>query len=128
MSNANLFRELQRWVAEDYPGLAPVEVIVVLSSGQRARLPVPPAVPAVAAPKAAEPFVPNVIQRAVLDALDGKAMTSTKLGDLVGDKRRLFKKPGGLEELRAEGLVEHHSRLGYYRPDSPPPELEEEEG
>ena len=41
----------------------------------------------------------------------------------VRDRRRLFK-PGGISELKENGFVENHPRIGYYRPDAPPPELE----
>jgi hypothetical protein len=41
----------------------------------------------------------------------------------------MYRRPGGLHELRDEGLIDHHPKLGYYRPDAPPPQLiAEEEG
>jgi len=67
-------------------------------------------------------FVPTPFQKAILDALDGKAMKTDQLGHAVKDRRRLFKE-NGLAELMDLGLVSNHSRLGYYRPDSPPEEL-----
>lgn len=69
------------------------------------------------------PFVPTAYQRALLRVLAGTALRTDALaGASGGDRRRLFR-PGGLTELRARGLVGHHDRLGYYRPDDPPPEL-----
>jgi hypothetical protein len=75
------------------------------------------ATPAPARP--ARPFVPNPFQHRILEALDGRALRTDALGDAVDDRRRLFR-PGGLKELQAEGLVNHHDRLGYYRPGAPP--------
>ena len=67
-------------------------------------------------------FLPTPFQQAILDALEGKAMRTDALGAAVGDRSRLFR-PGGLKELRERGLVDHHERRGFYRPDSPPEEL-----
>lgn len=69
-----------------------------------------------------EPFVLTVFQRAILEALEGRALRTRALGAAVGDESRLYK-PGGLKELREHGLVKHHSRLGFYRVDAPPEEL-----
>jgi hypothetical protein len=71
----------------------------------------------------ASAFTPTPFQEAILEALDGKAMRTQQLGAAVGDKSRLYK-PGGLKELRDHGLVDHNDRLGHFRPDAPPPELE----
>lgn len=68
-------------------------------------------------------FIPNGFQQGVLRSLEGVALRSDPLGRAVGDRRRLFRDPGGLPELVEHGLVEHHPRLGYYRPDAPPPEM-----
>ena len=67
-------------------------------------------------------FVPSPFQEAILEALDGKALKTQALGAAAGDKSRLYK-PHGLQELRDRGMVEHHDRLGFWRPDAPPPEL-----
>lgn len=64
-------------------------------------------------------FVPNAFQKAILKALDHQALRTSSLGQRVGDERRLFRK-NGLTELIEEGMVAHHKRIGYYRPDSPP--------
>lgn len=63
-------------------------------------------------------------QRGILQALQGRALRTDALAAEVGDRSRLFR-PGGLAELRDRGLVDHHPRLGYYRPDALPPELTE---
>ena len=79
-------------------------------------------------PAAAEPikFVPNAFQRGILEALKGKALRTDELARRVGDRRRLFRPTGGLSELQDEGLVKHTRRVGYYRPDEPPPEVSDE--
>lgn len=71
----------------------------------------------------AEPFVPTPTQRAVLDALDGRALRQTRLEEVTRVDRAMLHRPTGLKGLRAAGLVAHHPRLGYYRPDCPPPDL-----
>jgi hypothetical protein len=43
------------------------------------------------------------------------------------DQPKLYK-PGGIKELRELGKVKLHRRLGYYRPNAPPPELQERTG
>ena len=69
-------------------------------------------------------FIPNSLQQAVLDALDGKGLrTDALLNKIDSSRRQLFKVPGGLPELQEEGLVDHHRRVGFYRPDAPPPEV-----
>lgn len=70
----------------------------------------------------ASPFVPNAFQQAILEALEGRALRTRALGDAVGDCSRLYK-PGGLAELRAQKLVAHHERLGFYSTLAPPPQL-----
>ena len=69
-----------------------------------------------------EPFIPNGFQEGILAVLNGKALRTDLLGVAVGDRRRLYR-PGGLKELRENGRVGLHSRIGHYRPDAPPPEL-----
>ncbi len=118
----DLFRALNKWLALNYPERGAVELSVKLDNGKKVKLPVD-------LPKKAEesddlPFVPNAFQTAILEALDGKALRTDPLGAAVGDRGRLFKKPGGIQELKDNGLVDNHPRVGYYRPDSPPPDLE----
>lgn len=69
-------------------------------------------------------FVATPFQRAILKALAGKAMRTDDLAAKVGDRRRLFRDPGGLPELQEHDKVRHHPRLGFYRPDDPPAELQ----
>ncbi len=69
-------------------------------------------------------FVPNCIQEAILAALNGKALRSDALAHKAGySKGNIYREPGGLPELQRRGLVSHHKRLGYFRPDALPPEL-----
>lgn len=70
-------------------------------------------------------FVPTPFQKGILKALDGKALRTEALADAVGNRSRLFRHPGGLKELRERGLVSHHQRLGYYRADALPPEMDD---
>ena len=66
-------------------------------------------------------FIPNPLQEAILAALRGKAMrTDALINKTDSSRRQIFKNPGGIPELQEEGLVAHHPRVGYYRPDDPP--------
>lgn len=69
---------------------------------------------------AATAFVPTPFQQDILDALEGKGLRTDALAAKVGDRSRLFR-PEGLPELRQHGRVDHHPRVGYFRPDAPPP-------
>ena len=69
-------------------------------------------------------FVPSLLQKAILKALDGKALPTKALAIACKcDEPELFK-PGGIKELMAPevNLVAHKETVGYYRPDAPPPE------
>ena len=69
-------------------------------------------------------FIPTQLQEDVLTALDGRALRTDALAHRChGNRRSLFRDPGGLHELRRQGLVDHHHRIGYYRADALPPEL-----
>lgn len=74
-------------------------------------------------------FVRTPIHDAILDALNGRALNADELAAASHILRRnLFDRgprTGPLTELRSNGLVDHHRRLGYFRPDSLPPELRE---
>lgn len=72
-------------------------------------------------------FVPTPFQKGILQALEGQALRTDDLAHKVGSRRKLFTHPGGLRELREWEIVGHHKRLGYYRLDSPPQVLKEEE-
>jgi hypothetical protein len=76
-----------------------------------------------------EPFVPSPLQRAILDALDGKSLTADELqSTLRVDRSRLYYAgrrggKGGLMELVAHGLIlsgRGRGIRGYFRPDKPP--------
>jgi len=71
-----------------------------------------------------ELFVPTPLQTGILEKLDGKAMRTRALAKCLGmDQPKLYKR-GGIKELKEEGRVKLHSRIGYYRPDAPPPQLQ----
>lgn len=70
-----------------------------------------------------EVFVPSPVQEAILEALEGKALRQSELEKATGYDRRQLHRKSGREELIDLDKVQHHSRLGYYRPDQPPPEL-----
>ncbi len=67
------------------------------------------------------PFVPTPLQHAILKALQHQALKKDPLAAKVcaGDASRLYK-PGGIKELRDEGMVDHKHGVGFYRPDAPP--------
>lgn len=68
-------------------------------------------------------FVPTPFQADVLSALKNRSMRTDALAHKLDCGRsRLFADPGGLPELQEQGLVAHHKRIGYYRPDAPPPD------
>lgn len=122
---------VRAYILSRLPGEVPEELVVKLASGRRFTSPVP--APGVELPQRrselgsgrepAEPFIPTPYQQAILEALEGKALRTDGLANLVGDRSRLFRHPGGLKELQEQGLVAHHKRLGFYRPDVPPEEL-----
>lgn len=70
---------------------------------------------------AKDPIVLTPIQKAILKALDGRAMTKQQLANAVcdGEGTRLYR-PGALPELRDRQLVQHKRQVGYFRPDAPP--------
>ncbi len=113
----------------EHPGVEPEEMLVYCRGRKRpiclyVKGPVEPPLVATSAPQMTPPaFVQTAYQDAIMDALDGVALRTDPLGAAVGDRSRLFK-PGGLSELRKAGRVAHHPRLGFYRPDRLPPELE----
>jgi hypothetical protein len=69
-----------------------------------------------------KPFLPTDRQKRILDILDGKTKKLAQLADTL--KVRPSTLSGrDLKELRDQELVRHDKRIGYYRPDAPPPEL-----
>lgn len=73
-----------------------------------------------------EAFIAGTEQLRILAALDGIALRTDALAEIAKvDRRKLFNRgstKGLLMELIDQDLVRHHTRLGYYRPDAPPPE------
>lgn len=122
----DLAEAVRHWVADNLPGRTPLRIqIFTVEDGQEPiSLPIPAAIKHVDDSESV--FVPNAFQQAILDALEGKAMRTDALAAKVGDRSRLFSKPrGGLPELKDQGLVGHHARLGYYSTSAPPPEVSE---
>ncbi len=124
---------LRQAIERDFPGFNP-RTVVIRGADRRDKMQMPLPYTAPVASRIAQeeparegqPFVPNVFQRRILTALDGKALKLAALGAVVMDRPRLTK-PHGLQELIEQGLVEQHPRLGYYRPDALPAELQEGE-
>lgn len=121
---------VRQFMNDNVPGSIALRVsIYIAGSVEPLSLPVSPSVQAtttsIISTEHADVFVPDAFQQGVLVALEGQALRTDALAAaLGGDRSRLFKKPkGGLQELREQGLVSHHPRLGYYRPDAPPEEL-----
>jgi hypothetical protein len=106
-----------------YPHLIPAKVCLHIHG-----LAEPVCFPLTGRPTGAAPcsdeFEPNEMQDSILEALEHKALTTDALAAAAGyDRRKLFKKPGGLAQLQDHGLVKNTPGRGYYRPDAPPPEL-----
>ncbi len=70
-----------------------------------------------------EPFVPTRVQTAILEALDSahfaKSASKTKRATTVDN----FARNGAKETTATQDSQTLTKRLGFYRPDSPPPEL-----
>jgi len=113
-----LLAAVRAYVAANHPRRLAVRLRIDLDDGERIQMPI-----ADVSASGEDVFVPTAFQLAILDALDGRALRTDALGAEVGDRGRLFRRPGGLPELREQGLVDNHPRLGYYRPDAPPPPL-----
>lgn len=118
-----LQRALQAWADQVQPGWTEAIITLKVADGTPLRLPFRrSAMPASRPVDTEMAFIPNPFQQAILDALEGKALRTDALGAAVGDRARLYR-PNGLRELRDHGLVAHHERLGFFRPDAPPDEL-----
>ncbi len=68
-------------------------------------------------------LVPSPLQRAILRALAGRALTRDQLAEEIcgGHGNRLYRH-NEMQELMQLGLVENRRIAGgYYRPDDPPP-------
>jgi hypothetical protein len=80
-----------------------------------------PAPPGPPAPRQSAAFEPTDYQVRILEALEFRALRTDALAAaLEGDRRRLFRRPGGLHDLREAGLIALDPRRGYYRPDAAP--------
>ena len=67
-------------------------------------------------------------QESILKALDGRALNKAALArEVCGreDYGNLLYRPKGLKGLRDLELVKHKRGIGFYRPDSPPPNARE---
>jgi len=64
------------------------------------------------------------LQQKIMAALDGKSLKKQPLANVVceGEGSRLYR-PGGINELKAAGLVAHAKGVGYFRRDAAPPGL-----
>lgn len=68
-----------------------------------------------------EVFVPTPVQAAILKALVGRALRTGGLEEATKvDHSQMFR---GMKKLKELGRVKRHSKLGFYRPDTPPPSL-----
>lgn len=125
------------YLQQKYPTYTPIRFTVDMARGAEAesmRFPIPLVIisapepepedePAATAAEAADmddDWEIHPFQEAILEALEGKALKTRALGQAVGDAARLYR-PRGLKELRARGLVKHDNKVGFYRPDAPPP-------
>jgi hypothetical protein len=113
--NAALFGAVGGWAQHNF-GRAAVRLEIYFAKGRPVQMPV-------RLPEPPPAFIPGTNQKVMLEAMTGKALRTSQLEAAVGDKRRVFDDPGGIQELIREKLVRHHKRIGYYRVDAPPPEL-----
>ena len=74
----------------------------------------------------AQPFVFTERQRAVFEALEGRALRLNELEVKSGYTRGQLYRKGEMEELEVRGIMKLHPRLGFYRPDRPPSEILEQ--
>jgi hypothetical protein len=79
----------------------------------------PPGAPLGTPQREEGPFIPTKLQKRILDALCQKALTLDALTAKVKSERRAVHR--AMKQLRDLQLVAHKRRLGYFRPDAPPP-------
>jgi hypothetical protein len=71
-------------------------------------------------PATEELFVPGTLHKAILKALNGRALRKEALAEACRvDPSRLYR-AGALPELIALKIVQHQRHVGYFRPDVPP--------
>jgi hypothetical protein len=129
-ANDDLAAVVRAWVKQHSPGSGKVHIEVDLTDGNVDRLAVdwkPAATANVGARVSADPladFKPTDAQLAVLEALECKALKTPQLEAATGlEHSHLFKALRGLRRpLLDPPLVDIDKKLGYYRPDAPPPE------
>ncbi len=98
-----LWEAVTRFVRDRYPHFQIDEVCIRFANGRRVCLAAPDPGDL---PSAPPPFKPNEMQEAILEALTGGPLTADALAERSGyDRRTLYRKPGGLAELQAAGLV-----------------------
>ncbi|MDA0240234.1 MAG: hypothetical protein O3A84_09450 [Proteobacteria bacterium] len=73
-------------------------------------------------PPETEPFVLNELQISIRAALDGVAMQVEQLAKACRVATSRLYKDNGIHELKEHNLVDHRDGVGYFRPDSLPPE------
>lgn len=121
MDTRDIFKAVKTYLRDHFPGMTATALDIEATDARgprRISLPVP-----VLPQRRQKPreFIPGPVQEDILDALDCVAMKTAELAAKVGGKDKLFRRPGGIQELKALGLVVLDSKVGYYRPDAPPP-------
>jgi hypothetical protein len=67
-------------------------------------------------------FIPTRRQQRILDLLNGQAKKLAQLADTLGVQPSTLS-GRDLKELKERGRIRHDKRVGYWRPDAPPPHL-----
>jgi hypothetical protein len=70
----------------------------------------------------AREFIPTQRQQQILDLLNGHAKKLAQLANKLGVQPSTLS-GRDLKELKLRGRVRHDKRVGYWRPDAPPPHL-----
>ena len=118
VTNAELFRTIQAWATENYPGIVDrICLKIILRNGDRLSLPI--LGPAAQSPPE-QGFAPNKVQAAILEVLEGKALKTGALARETGyTSSEIFRDRGGMKDLQDRGLVQHGSK-GFYLTNAPP--------
>jgi hypothetical protein len=67
-------------------------------------------------------FLPTERQLRILDLLNGRAKKLAQLANALGVRESTLS-GRDLKELKERGRIRHNKRVGYWRPDAPPPHL-----